>query len=315
MAAVQRIWYTRLIQSPGPQTIPVNFYNPLCFNYVYATVYHPACITETKISEKMPSIIKTVSLDTFNLRQWSDLIKSGEKIQKAGFNVKVLDVISHLQLFIEWYMPAMDDAGKAIDLRRYLPLFEELVAYTKKTSPGTKYNDAFIDTKILEDVEYAAKLHSAEQQNLMKLDDHLKEIGSLLSLGTEKRIKLRWMQANLLKTKVIYQNLMTDKDRQTIEGFLKYQSQERNAHRKFDTWRSWINKENNITYSVRIGDTYQAETEKGSRAYQECVETKINVDLSSAIEAPLKNLSKESRANFCRGKQEWQLRLVGADNR
>lgn len=305
---------TRLIQSPGPHTIPVNFYNPFMFNYVYATVYHPAYIMETKSSKKMPSLLKTVSLEKFNPRQWQNLIKSGEKIQKAGFNVKVRDVITHLQLFVEWYMPAADDEGEKIDLCSYIPLFEELVAYTKETSPLTKYNDASIDAKIIGDPEYAKLMQAAEQKDLMKLDEYLKEIVSLLSLSTEKRVKLRWMQSNIFKTKVIYHNLMTDKDRQTIEEFLEHQYRERNAHRRFDTLRNWTNKENNITYSVRIGNVYQSETEKGSGAYQECVESTINVDLTSAVEAPLKNLTKDDRANFCRGKQGWQLSLIGAEN-
>lgn len=305
---------TRLMQSPGSQTIPVNFYNPLWFNYVYATVYHPAYIMETKSSKKMPSLFKTVSIETFSPRQWRDLIYSGEKIQKAGFNVKVRDVIAHLQLFIEWYMPAVDDAGKDAALRSYLPLFEKLAAYTKETSPKTKYNDASIDARILGDTEYAKLMHAAEQQDMMKLDDHLKEISSLLSLSTEKRIKLRWMQANIFKTKVIYHNLMTDKDRQTIEDFLEYQYREQSAHRRFDTLRGWINKENNIAYSLRIGNVYQAETEKGSETYQECVEATIKVDLSSTVEVPLKNLKKEDRANFCRTKQGWRLKLIGAED-
>ncbi len=305
---------TRLIQSPESEKIPINFYNPLLFNYVYATAYHPAFIMETKSSKEMPSIFKTVALPEFNLRQWRDLIKTGEKIEKAGFNVKVRDVLFHLQLFIEWYMPAIDDAGKKIDLTRYAPLFFFFFAYTKETSPKTKYNDAYIDTKILADPAYAKMLQADEQKMLQGLDDYLGEIISLLSLSPEKRINLRWMQANMFKTKVIYHNLMTDKDRQSIEDFLEYQYHERNAHRKFETLKGWTNKENNIIYSIKAGNMYQSETEKGKGAYQECVETTINVDLSPAAGAHLKNLKKEERANFCRGKQGWQLRLVGAEN-
>ncbi len=118
----------------------------------------------------------------------------------------------------------------------------------------------------------------------------------------------------MFKTKVIYNNLMTDKDRQSIEDFLEYQYHERNAHRKFEALKSWINKGNNIAYSIKVGNMYQAETEKGKGAYQECVETTINVDLSSTVDIQLKNPKKEERASFCRGKRGWQLRLAGAEN-
>jgi hypothetical protein len=304
----------RLVASPGSYIIPVNFYNPILFHYVYVAVYHPAHIFETKSSKKMPFHLRTVSLPAFHPRQWRDLMNSGEKIEKAGPHVHIGHVLGHLKLFVEWYIPTMDDAGKKEDLGKHLPLFKDLVEYTKKVSPHTQYNDKSIDTKILQDPEYAKKMYAMEQGKLNELDSYLTEIESLLSLSSEKRMTLRRMQANVYKTKVIYYNLMTEQDRQRLRKFLENHHQGHITNGRSINRDSWKNTENNITYSVRIGDRYTFKTEKNKGKVQECFGTTIDVDLSTAVDGKLKNLKKEVGANFCRKDQEWQLQLTGAEN-
>jgi hypothetical protein len=304
----------RLIASPGSYMIPVNFYNPILFHYVYVAVYHPAHIFETKSSKKMPSHLRTVSLPAFHPRQWRDLMNSGEKIEKAGPNVHIRHVLDHLRLFIEWYIPAMDDAGKKEDLGKHLPLFKDLIEYTKKVLPHTQYNDKSIDTKILEDPEYAKHMYAMEQDRLKELDSYIREIESLLSLSSEKRMILRRMQANMFKTKLIYYNLMTEQDRQRLRKFLEAHYQGHVPSGRSDHRDSWKNTENNIAYSVKIGDSYTFKTEKDKEKYLECFGTTINVDLSTTLDVELKNLKKEVGANFCRKDQEWQIQLIGAEN-
>lgn len=304
----------RLVASPGSSIIPVNFYNPISFHYVYAAVFHPACIFETKSSKKMPFHLRTVSLPAFHPKQWRDLMNSGGKIEKAGPNVHIGHVLDHLRLFVGWYIPAMDDAGKKEDLGKHLPLFKDLVEYTRKVLPQTQYNDKSIDTKILEDPEYAKHMYATEQGKLKELDTYLREIVSLLSLSPEKRMTLRRMQANMFKTKVIYYNLMTEQDRQRLRKCLE------DHHRGNITFGSpvgrdsWKNTENNIAYSVKIGSHYTFKTDKDKEKYLDCLETTINVDLSATVDVELGNLKKEVRANFCRKDQEWQLQLIGPEN-
>jgi hypothetical protein len=304
----------RLVASPGSNIIPVNFYNPILFHYVYAAVYHPAYIFETKSLKKMPFHLRRVSLPVFHPRQWRDLMNSGEKIEKAGPNVHIGHVLDHLRLFVGWYIPAMDDAGKKEDLGKHLPLFKDLIEYTKKVSPHTQYNDKSIDTKILEDPEYAKRMYAMEQGKLKELDTHLREIESMLSLSTEKRMTLRRMQANMFKTKVIYYNLMTEQDRQRLRKCLEDHHRGHITNERSVNRDSWKNTENNITYSVKIGNRYTFKKDKDKEEFQECIGTTINVDLSTTVDVELRNLKKEVSANFCRKDQEWQLQLIGAEN-
>jgi hypothetical protein len=303
----------RLIQSPGSYIIPVNLYNPLLFNYVYVAIFHPAYIHETKSSTEMPSQLKTVLLPLFNPRRWDDFMQAGKKIEKAGPNVNVGDVIGHLNLFITLYLPAMDDTNNREDLKRYIPFFKELIAYTKQTSPHTSYNDKFVDTKIPVDSEYAKRMHAMEQSKLKKLDDCLQEIESLLSLSTQRRIKLRWMRANMINAKSIYSRLMTDRDRLQATSFFENAYQGIKAKRSTDTRKSWISKENNITYTVTIGDVYRFRTKENKDRYQDCIHTKMNVDLGTAVNVVLRNLRNEVKANFCREERGWRLISIGAE--
>jgi hypothetical protein len=208
----------------------------------------------------------------------------------------------------------MDDAGKKEDLGKHLPLFKDLVEYTRKVLPQTQYNDKSIDTKILEDPEYAKHMYATEQGKLKELDTYLREIVSLLSLSPEKRMTLRRMQANMFKTKVIYYNLMTEQDRQRLRKCLE---DHHGGNIPFGSpvgRDSWKNTENNIAYSVKIGSHYTFKRDKDKEKYLDCLETTINVDLSTTVDVELGNLKKEVRANFCRKDQEWQLQLIGPEN-
>ena len=189
-----------------------------------------------------------------------------------------------------------------------------MIEYTKKVSPHTQYNDQSIDTKILEDPEYAKTMYAMEQGKLKELDSYFREIASLLSLSSEKRMILRRMQANMFKTKVIYYNLMTEQDRQRLRKFLEAHYKGHVPSGNSGNRDSWKNTENNITYSVKIGDSYTFKTEKDKENYLDCFRTTINVDLSTAVDVELKNLKKEVGATFCPKDQEWHLQLTGAEN-
>ncbi|GMQ89619.1 MAG: hypothetical protein BMS9Abin09_1125 [Gammaproteobacteria bacterium] len=302
----------RLIRPGEPARIPVKLVNPITFSYLTALIYHPAYVYESKRVDEMPSVFKTVRIPEFKPRSWRSLIDSDEKVLQAGSGIYVLSVRDHLNTFIRKYLPAIDAAGIKDDLKTYLPLFEELIAYTEKTLPVSSYGNKSIDELRKKDPVYAQKLDRMEQKYLKQTKDAFTEIKALLSLTAARRIQLRAMQKKMVNTRSVYNELMTAQDRQRIGKFMDFQFENARAKPKPDKSQQWTNGDTNVLYSIALGDRYTVKGKEGKRLYDNCYKTSLGVDLHAVVQTDLEGLKKAYQANFClddRG--EWLIQLTG----
>lgn len=302
----------RFVRPGETATIPVMALNPITFSHVYAVIYHPAYVYESKQVKEMPSVFKTVRIPKFEPRSWREFIDSGEKVLHSGHGIHLVNVIDHLRLFIEPYLPAIDNAGIKNNLKDYIPLFEELISYTKKTLPQSTYGSKSTEELRKKDPVYAQRLDRTEQRRLKELNDVFIEIKALLSLSTEERIRLRAMQARLINTRSVHQELMTAQDRQRIEEFLDFQFEHSRAHPKPEKAQQWTSSDTSVLYSIILGHRYALNGKGGKRLYDNCYRTNLRVDLNGGVETDLNNIQKGFGANFCRNdKGEWVIQLPG----
>ena len=300
----------RFIRPGETVTISVMALNPITFSHVYALIYHPAYVYEYKQVKEMPSVFKTVRIPKFEPRSWREFIDSGEKVLHSGHGIHLVNVIDHLRLFIEPYLPAIDDASIKTNLKDYIPLFEELIGHTKKTLPQSTYGSKSTEELRRKDPAYAQRLDRTEQRRLKELNDLFVEITALLSLSTDERIRLRSMQAKLVNTRSVHQELMTARDRQRIEEFLDFQFENSRARPAPEKTQQWTGSDTGILYSIILGNRYALNDKSGERLYDNCYRTSWSVDLNGGVETDLKNTRKRFSANFCRNdKGEWVIQL------
>lgn len=302
----------RFIRPGETVTIPVMALNPITFSYVYALIYHPAYLYESKQVNEMPSIFKTVRIPNFEPRSWREFMDSGEKVQHSGQGIHLENVIDHFMLFVEQYLPAIDDAGIKNDIENYMPLFEELIGHTEKTLPQSTYGLKSTEELRKQDPAYAQRLDQHEKRRLQELNALFMEIKALMSLSTNERIELRSMQAKLVNTRSVHQELMTARDRQRIEEFLDFQFASRRAQPKPEKTQQWSGSDTGVLYSIILGDRYALNGKGGKRLYDNCYRTSLSVDLNGGVQTDLRNIRKKFGAKFCRDdKGEWVIQLPG----
>ena len=315
----------RVVKAGVTTKIPVNFFNPLFFYKTYVQLYHPAYLPIGDGAEKMPTMVRTVSFDNFELRSWRSVIDSANPIMKSGPEIHVQTVVDHIFIFVDSYIYEMDRAGKAVDLSVYLPLFKELSAYTKATSPSQRYSSKSIEDLREKDPEYAARLAATLEGKLKGADSYIAEAEALLQLTAEERLKLRFRQEHIFKTKVIYYDTMEESDRDNLLKFVKNQFAERSprrrSNRSIETKSSWTNPETGISYAVSYGASYRMRVGKTDE-YVPCIRFGLSVDLTTSVPVEIPKIwGKKSKmgnsvlAKFCDDDGVKKLQLIGAEAR
>jgi hypothetical protein len=315
----------RVIKASVTTKIPVNFYNPFFFYKTNVQLYHPAYHFVEDSAEKMPTIIRTVSFGPFDLKSWRSLLDSGIPIEKSGLKIHIQTVLDHIYLFIDTYIYEMDRAGKEVDLTVYLPLFKELIAYTKETAPLQSYSTKSIEDLRKKDPAHAARMKAYTDGKFMETESFIAEAEALLQLTPEKRLKLRYYQKHIYKTKVIYNDAMDDSDRSILHDFVESQfiapSTNNRRNKDFEGRRSWKNPETNISYAVvGYGQSYTMRVAK-SDEYMPCIRFNLSVDLATTIPVEIPTIwGKKSKmrggdtATFCDYDGVKKLLLVGAED-
>ena len=286
--------------------------NPITFSFLYASAYHPAYIYDSRRVKELPSALNTVKIPTFEPKSWQEFMNSGEMVSHAGQGIHLGHVIGHFKLFIDPYLPAIDKAGEGDNVKKYFPLFEQLIQHTERTLPQSSYGMKSIDDRRKHDPAYAARLDQTEQRRLKELKELLAEIKGLLSMSAEMRVRLRSFQSKMVNTGSVYHELMTHEDRESIEEFLDFQfANSRGRPRPEKTWR-WFGAGTNILYEITLGDRYVLNDRNGKRLYDNCYRTRLRVDLSPPDDTNLKNTKKQLNANFCHNDRgEWIIQLPG----
>jgi len=302
----------RFMRPEETATISVLALNPITFTFVYASIYHPAYIYDSKQVKEMPSALKTVTIPKFEPRAWRDFIDSGEKVLHSGQGIHLGNVVDHFKLFIKSYLPAIDNAGMGDNLKGYISLFQQLISHTEKTLPQSTYGMKSIEDLRKKDPAYARRLDQTEQGRLKELKDLLSEIKALLSISAEERIRLRSLQTKLVNARSVYHDMMTAPDRQSIEEFLDFQFKNSRSRPRPDKTQKWVGTGTNILYSITLGARYTLNDNDGKRLHETCYRTGLSVDLYGGEKTDLKNTQKSFSANFCRNDQEeWVIQLPG----
>jgi len=315
----------RVVEAGVTTKIPVNFFNPFFFYKTNVQLYHPAYLPVGDNAEKMPTILRTVYFGPFELKSWRSVIDSGSPIAKSGPKIHVQTVVDHIFIFVETYIYEMDRAGKGVDLSVYLPFLKELVAYTKETSPSQSYSLKSIEDLRKKDPAYAARLKATMDGKFKLADSYIAEAEALLQLTPEDRLKLRYRQEHIFKTKVVYYDTMDDSDREILLEFVEGQFAERSLQRRstkvIEGKRTWKNPENGISYAVAYGETYRRRIAKTDE-YMPCIRFGLSVDLSTSIPVEIPTIwGKKSKmgnsvfAEFCDYDGVKKLRLIGAEAR
>ena len=219
----------------------------------------------------------------------------------------------------------MDRAGKGVDLSVYLPFLKEIIAYAKETSPSQSYSSKSIEDLRKKDPAYAARLKATMEGKFKLADSYIAQAEALLQITPEERLKLRYRQEHIFKTKVIYYDTMDDSDRVILLDFVEDQFEVRSLRKRsnqvIEGRRPWKNPETGISYTVAYGETYRRRIVKTDE-YMPCIRFGLSVDLSTSIPVEIPAIwGKKSKmgnsvfAEFCDYDGVKKLRLIGAEAR
>lgn len=313
----------RLVEAGVTTKIPVNFFNPFFYYKTNVQLYHPAYLSVGDRAEKMPTIFRTVSFGPFDLKSWRSVMDSETPIVKSGPKIHVQTVVDHIVIFVETYIYEMDRAGKGVDLSVYLPFLKELIGYTKETSPSQSYSLKSIEDLRKKDSAYAARLKAIMDGKFKLADSYIAQAEALLRLTPEERLKLRYRQEHIFKTKVIYYDTMDDSDREIlldfVEGQFAVRSLRKRSNKVIEGKRSWKNPETGISYATNYSQTYRMRVGKTDE-YMPCIRFGLSVDLSTSIPVEIPTIwGKKSRmgngaiVKFCDYDGVKKLQLTGAE--
>ena len=154
-------------------------------------------------------------------------------------------------------------------------------------------------------------------------ESYMAEAEALFKLTPEERLKLRYRQEHIFKTKLIYYDTMNDSDRVILHDFVEAQFAAR-SHRKLsnkviEKKRPWTNPETGISYSVNYSQTYTMRVGKTDK-YVPCMNFGLSVDLSTTIPVEIPTIwGKKSKmvngviAKFCDYDGVKKLQFIGAE--
>lgn len=138
----------RMINSGSAQILPIKLDDVLFFSYFRAWVYHPDYIRQHKRKGNR-TILRTARFPRFVPRSWRKEMTDKVKISRSsapdgmrnyseymsaietGDIIRIVDILGHLDLFKESYIPLFLKQGSKKQLRKYLPGLKKLVGYVK----------------------------------------------------------------------------------------------------------------------------------------------------------------------------------------
>jgi len=314
----------RVVRAGATSRIPVNFFNPLFFYKTNVQLYHPAYLSIGDSVEKMPTIVNTVSFGPFELKSWRSVIDSAIPVGKSGPGIHVQSVVDHLHLFVDSYLFEMDRAGVGADLSVYLPLFRELSAYARETSASQRYSSKSIEEHRERDPAYAARLEAMLEGKFREADFYIAQAEALLQLTAEARLKLRFYQEHIFKTKVIYYDTMDDSDRDKVLKFVGTRFEQRSAPRRntkdVESKVSWQNPETGISFALSNAEAYSMRVGKTDE-YMPCIRFGLSVDLTTSVPVEIPTIPGKKpgmgngvSAKFCDDHGVKKLQLTGAED-
>jgi hypothetical protein len=282
-----RHWKEALVRPGRHQTIGLGPVNPLLNMGVSVAAYHPEYLAARERSRRTPLLVRPVGFE-LRPRSWRSVLDSGGAFANDGPEQGLAQVLAHLRLFLDSYLPALDAAGEgsAARLHAYLPLFEELARFAESDAAAAR--PAEPGRGLAADPAFARSLAQQDLAQRAEVRELLRRAREWLGLPRETRVVVRGLMASMRYPKSLGEELMTPGDRAELGAFLERHRRDREARREPEAATHWINPGNRVEYRVRILDPPQ-----------QCAFLSISVDLTGVVRADLGGMTNEVRASFC----------------
>lgn len=269
---------------------------PFIYGSIVASVFHPAYYaSDYARSDKMPFVLRTITLDTLKPVSWRSLLDSGAPLRQGRVGIRAGDVNDHFGAILRHYLPAFDRARLKEDLRLHIPLLRELAAFAHSAQALKNSKLAMAHGSPGYAGQYDEAVERTEASYRRALDQRLIEIEGWLALPQERRRLMHDLMENFHKAEYVYRELMDDSDRRQMVRLL-----EQSGQTKAQNSVAWTNSRNGIHYSFALN----ARSSDG-HGYQ----TDLTVNLNPLLGAKDDQwYLKRSSPNFSKGKDGvWRM--------
>ncbi len=207
---------------------------PILFDAVYANAFHPAYYIDSSRSEKAPFALRTVELPMLQPRSWAELLKTGEPLREGGVGITAGAVNDHFYMILSYFLPTFDAAGGQEDLRRHLPLLEQLAAFANTPQALTNSQVNMRRFSSHDPDKYVESVKRTEGGYRLQLMRRLQAIRGWLALDQDERRPMHDWLHHLHKPDYVFNQVMDDADREQVYGLL--QQSEKRGHPRFVEW-------------------------------------------------------------------------------
>lgn len=237
--------------------VAVRAVNPLIFDHVHSYAVHPAYYIASSRSDAAPHLLRTVELSTLRPQSWRHVIDRREPpAGRDGASVAFV-VGHHFDVILRDYMPAFDRARIDEDLRRYLPLLQDLAAFAHREKTfGFGTQAARPGQGPLELVREPSAAGLERQR--AEMDQRLDEIKAWLALEQGRRAPLHDWMPRFHKPEFVYREMMTDADRSRLLQWLN-----RSLDAGGESSQQWTSVSTGLRFSATLDNRVSGELGQG----------------------------------------------------
>ena len=201
-------------------------------------------------------------------------------------------------MILRYFLPAFDHAGGTENLRRHLPLLEQLAAFvhTPVALENSQRNMRNFSPRDDPD-KYSESVERTEGRNRVALMYQLEAIKGWLALDQSERLPMHDWLKNFHKPEYVFEQIMDDSDRQQVHALLK--QSEKPGHPRSAEWLNPVSRVKfTLTLNTRTGG-------KDGSDYR----TRFNTDLNPrlGLEKNTRYVKRCSPSFSNTAKDGWQL--------
>ncbi len=270
---------------------------PVMFDSVYANAFHPAYYIDSSKSDKAPFALRTVQLPTLQPRSWAKMMESGESIHEGGVGITAGNVNDHFYMILRYFLPAFDQLGGQENLRRHLPLLDQLAAFAHTPEALENSLESMRRYSKRAAEEYLDSTERTQMEYRRKLMQQLEAIKGWLALDQSERLPMHDWLKKLHQADYVFDQIMDDSDREHVYALLK-----QSENPGYISSGEWINPLSRVKFTLKL-DTRTVG--KGGSGYRTRLYTDLNPRLGLERN---QSYGKKSNPGFSNDAQKgWQL--------
>jgi len=292
-----RTWKQALVPAGGARWLPLGPVNLVLNMGVSLRIYHPEYVAESQRSRKTPLLVRPVFFEPFRPRAWRDVMTEWPTEVARRVEHPLFAVQGHLQGFHQIWLPSMDAEGAATDaqLRSYLPLLDELLAFAETAGPAPRGTPMTYDDPEKRRA-YERSLANQELETRADTAELVRRAHAWLSVPRAQRVSLRKAMKDMRSPKGLGERLMSEHDLDELGAFLDRYAADRAARRDPQKSVSWTHPETRITFRVGVLDPPPR-----------CAYLSVTTDLTRVVDADLGDMTHSVKGLFCqRESGEWR---------